>query len=156
MKNKSPLPTYIAYEVEFYRDKDLVEQAIKYVPESEYFEDNHNLIELAALNTKDSRQTETAGLLLSKFVYSQWPEFDLKGEKAEVYAKNYFKYRLQQYIDHSCKPYDLCRMVSPIEQLYDFPVWLGNMYNACDWIEPETNSEDCPLLLSEVERTKKL
>lgn len=29
-------------------------------------------------------------------------------------------------------------MISPIEQAYDFPDWLGAMYDACDWIEPDT------------------
>ena len=35
------------------------------------------------------------------------------------------------------------QMISLIEQLYDFAEWLGNMYNACDWIEPETQISDC-------------
>lgn len=34
-------------------------------------------------------------------------------------------------------------MIGPIEQLYGFPLWLGAMYDACDWVEPNTSREDC-------------
>ena len=47
-------------------------------------------------------------------------------------------------------------MINPIEQLYSFPDWLGNMYNVCDWIEPETKPVECSHLEAEVESTLKL
>jgi hypothetical protein len=56
----------------------------------------------------------------------------------------------ERYLAGEIPPYDLCRLVSPIEQVFDFPRWLGNLYNACDWIEPETKREDVPHLEDEV------
>ncbi len=41
-------------------------------------------------------------------------------------------------------------MINPIEQIYDFPKWLGNIYNACEWIEPDTLPVDCKHLEDEI------
>jgi hypothetical protein len=156
MKIESPLPTYIAYEVEYLDDRNLIEWAVEYMPTSEYFNDDFDLIELLSTNTKSIRDVEKAGSYLSSFIHRQWPEFNLKGSKAEHYAKRFFHQRMKQYLEGKCRPYDVCKMISPIEQLYDFPNWLGNMYNACDWIEPETRPADCRHLEAEIEKALKL
>lgn len=156
MKVESPLPTHIAHEVEYLDDRGLIEWAVKYLPTSEHFGYDSDLIELMSINTKNIREVEKAGAYLSSFISRQWPEFNLKGSKAEFYAKKFFRQRMEQYLDGKCRPYDVCKMISPIEQLYDFPEWLGNMYNACDWIEPETQPADCRHLEGEIEQALKL
>ena len=156
MKIDSPLPTYIAYEVGYFTDTDLIKWIIEYLPNSEYFNDDSNLIELMSINTKVKSEVEKAGTCLRYFIVKQWPEFNLKSSKGEIYAKKYFKRRLKEYLTAQCRPYDVCKMISPIEQIFDFPNWLGNMYNACDWIEPETLPADCRHLESEIIKTLKL
>ena len=156
MKIESPLPTYIGYEVGFFNDQDLIEWAIKYLPNSEYFSDDQYLVELVSINIKKKFEVEKAITYLKVFINKQWPEFILNSEKSEIYAKKYFKIKLQKYLLGECKPYDVCKMINPIEEIFDFPNWLGNMYNACDWVELETKSVDCRHLESEVENTLKL
>jgi len=156
MKVESPLPAHIAYEAGFFDDIELIDWAVKYLPSSEYFEDNSYLLDLVSINTKNNREVEKAGEYLSGFIASQWPEFNIKGNKAEFYAKKYFHKRMKQYLNGECRPYDVCKMISPIEQLYDFPSWLGNMYDACDWVEPTTQPSDCRHLEGEIEQTLKL
>jgi hypothetical protein len=156
MKIESPLPAYIAYEVEYLDDRALIDWAVEYLPSSEYFDKDFDLIELASINTNNIREVEKAGSYLSSFISRQWPVFNLKGSKAEFYAKKFFHQRMKQYLEGRCRPYDVCKMVSSIEQLYDFPDWLGNMYNACDWIEPETKPVDCRYLEGEIEQALKL
>ena len=156
MKIECPLPIYIAYEVEYLNDREIIEWAIEYLPMSEYFSDDSNLIELVSINTKLIRDVEKAGSYLSNFISRQWPEFDIKNCKSELYAKKYFHQRLRQYLEGQCRPYDVCKMIPAIEQLFDFPAWLGNMYNACDWIESDTKPADCRHLELEIEETLKL
>ncbi len=156
MDIESPLPTHIAYEVKFFDDRSLIDWVVNYLPSSDYFVDDADLLELVSINTKNIREVEKAGEYLSSFIARQWPEFNIKGNKAELYAKKYFHKRMKQYLNGECRSYDVCKMISPIEQLYDFPSWLGNMYNACDWIEPETQPADCRHLESEIEQALKL
>lgn len=156
MKLETPLQIYIAYEVEYLDNRELVEWAVKYLPSSEYFGEDFDLMELVSINTNNIREVEKAGSYLSGFISRQWPKFNFKGSKAENYAKEFFHQRMKQYLEGKCRPYDVCKMVSPIEQLYDFPDWLGNMYNACDWIEPETKPDDCRYLEGEIEKALKL
>jgi len=153
MKIDSPLPTYIGYEVSYFADEDLIKWAIEYLPNSEYFSDDPDLIELVSINTKMKHEVEKAGTYLKAFVNKQWLEYTLKNAKSEMYAKKYFKDRLREYLAGNCTPYDVCRMISPIEQIYDFPGWLGDMYNACDWVGPDTMPVDCRHLESEIEKT---
>jgi len=141
MKIDSPLPTYIGYEVGYFTDSDLVEWSIEYLPNSEYFSNDPDLIELVSINAKQKREVEKAGTYLRNFINKQWPNYSISNPKAEMYGKKYFKSRLREYLVGKCTPYDVCRMISSIEQVFDFPSWLGNMYNVCDWIEPETSSD---------------
>ena len=156
MKIDSPLPTYIGYEVGYYTDEDLVKWAIECLPGSEYFSEDPGLIEIASINTNNKREAEKAGAYLKTFIDNQWPDYTLKNPKAEMYAKKYFKAKMKEYLARECTPYEVCRMVKPIEQIFNFPNWLGDMYNACDWIEPETMPVDCRHLESEIENTLRL
>lgn len=153
MKTNSPLPTYIAYSVGYFDDADIVNWVQGYLPTSEHFSDNSTLLEMAWINPKDPRSVETAGTLLEQFVAENWPGYDLNNAKAELYAKRYFTHRLKSYLDGNVSPWLVCRMVSPIENLYDFPVWLGKMYDACDWIDQSTKLQDCPHLRDMVQET---
>ncbi|MGF1688869.1 hypothetical protein L4C36_19670 [Photobacterium japonica] len=156
MKIESPVSAYIAFEIEYLDDRDLIEWAVNYLLTSEYSIDDIDLIALLSINTKDISDVEKAGSYLSSFISRQWPEFSLKGSKAEGYAKKLFHHRLKQYLAGKCRPYDVCKMICPIEQLYDFPEWLGNLYNACDWLEPGTQPADCRYLEAEIEQVLKL
>ncbi len=156
MNTGSPLPTHIAYEIGYLNDRDLVEWAVSYLPTSDYFGDDPDLVDLVSINTKQVREIEKAGDILSRFISRQWPEFRIDGKKSEHYVKKFFHERLREYLEGGCKPYDVCRMIAPIEQIFDCPDWLGNMYNACDWIEPEHKSIDCRHLEGEIEQALKL
>jgi len=142
MDTSSPFPTYIAYSVGYLTDLDLIEWAVGYVPSSEHFADDVDLIELASLNTKESRCVARAGPLLKSFVTRLWPAFRLDGAKTERYAKLYLKRKLEQYLAEMCNPNDVCRMVHPIQKVFDFPSWLGSMYDACNGIEPDAAATD--------------
>ena len=153
MKIESPLPTYIAYSIEYLTNIDLIDWAKEYVPNSEYFSEDSDLLEIIYINTNSPAEIEKAGEHLKCFVEKMWPGYDLGCNKAEIYARKYFRKRLKAYLHEKCMPYDLCRMISPIEQIYDFPEWLGAMYDACDWIEPNSKPTECRHLIKTVEET---
>ena len=155
MDISSPLPAYIAYSVGYFDDRDLIAWVVEYLPTSEYFSDDPHLVELARLNPKQAQSVETAGGLLEAFVAKRWPGFDPRSPKSEFYAKGYFRRRLEEYLAETCTPWQVCRMIDPIEQIFDFPEWLGSMYDDCDWIEPDTQPSECRHLEDAVTQTLK-
>ncbi|MDA3961726.1 MAG: hypothetical protein PF961_13130 [Planctomycetota bacterium] len=149
MDTRSPIPTLIAAEIDYYDSAQIIEWAEKEVPQMEWHSDNEILIELVSLNAKRRDSLEQAKPVLKRFINSIWPEFDIKSPKATMYAKMWFRKRLEDYVNDRCEPWALCRMVGPIEKIYDFPKWIGNLYNACDWVEPDTQTASCPHLIDE-------
>ncbi len=49
---------------------------------------------------------------------------------------------VEAFVAGKTAPYDLCRRITPIEVVFDFPEWLGNFYHQCDWCEPESSRDD--------------
>jgi hypothetical protein len=150
---ESPLPTFIAYSVAYYSDQYLVDWAPQHAKDNPFLLDNEFFIQLVSINRKLPREVELAGDYLENFINDSWPDYDLGNPKAEGYAKRYFAKRLKQYLDEKCSPYEVCKMISPIEQIYDFPKWLGGMYDACDWVEPKHKHVDVRHLVKTVEET---
>ena len=149
MDTDSPLPIWIAHELSYLDDQGLIEWAVREVPKFDWHADNEILLELISLNPGRRESREQAGPILKRFIDSMWPEFDIRSPKATRYAQMWFGKRLREYIDGECDPWYLCRMVSPIEQIYDYPDWLGGLYDACDWLDPDSQSRDCPHLADE-------
>ena len=82
----------------------------------------------------------------------QFAETILSDAAAEHFARHLFECRLQEYLEKKCTPWQVCRMISPIESQFDFPDWLGDMYNTCDWVEPCTSRADCRWLYDGVSK----
>lgn len=151
--HESPVPTFIAYSVGYFTNSDLLRWALEYLPTDEHFHDDAILTKITRLNAKQTEQVERSGSILREFIHRQWPGFSMKAPKPELYANKYFRRRLQEYLDEECTPWEVCRMVNPIEQIYGFPDWLGNMFNACDWVEPNWVASNCRHLEDEVRTT---
>jgi len=135
----SPLEIYVGYFIDYYDELAVVDWAANYFEGSSLHSQVDTFIELMCINIKQQRELERAVNLLAAFVRDHWPDFKIAGPEAEAIANAYFRERLEQYLVHECSPWDVCKLINPIEQIYDFPAWLGNMYNQCDWIEPHTN-----------------
>ena len=99
---------------------------------------NTDLIELASLPGGDPRRREDVGSILRRLAETTAPGYDLSSTASEAYARSRFWTAVESLVAEEIRPYELCRLVQPIEELFDFPEWLGNFYNECDWLEPET------------------
>ena len=135
----APFPTLVAYSTGYYEMIDLIHWAAA-TAAAQTSDAGHtpraSLIALMRLNPKQPRQADQAGELFKAYVQEVCPAHSITTPEGEYYANRYFRKRLQQFLDRRCTPWQVCRMVSPIEQIYGFPPWLGDMYNACDWINP--------------------
>ena len=102
-----------------------------------------DLLELASLPIGNARKEEQAPSLLNSLVERCLPAFRISSKESEEHAKECFRRVCQRLLDGDVGPYDLCRMVDPIEQAFEFPDWLGDFYSHCDWIEPSSQPVDC-------------
>lgn len=151
--HEPPLNTYIGYSVEYFDDRDIVRWANEYLPTDTHFSTDKLLIQISRINSKRDHDINKASAILKAFVQRQWPDFSFKSPKTELYANRFFRTRLEEYLDEKVSPWAICRMIQPIEQLFDYPDWLGNMFNACDYVEPDWTPAHCRHLEHEVRDT---
>ncbi|MBX2855052.1 MAG: hypothetical protein KTR21_08690 [Rhodobacteraceae bacterium] len=137
----APFPTLVAYSIGYYENIDLIPWAAATVSRQDQAP-YPSLIALMRLNPKQPGQADQAGELFKTYIQQACPPLSLTTPEGEYFANQYFRKRLQQFLDHQCTPWQVCRMVSPIEQIYDFPPWLGGMYDACDWVGPSWTDPD--------------
>lgn len=77
---------------------------------------------------------------------------DARSKSADALLKD----RLRKYKLSSDPPFTVCQMVSAIEARFDYPLWLGNLFRACDWCESHSSREDFAGVKEEAERLEKL
>ena len=146
MDTPSPTEAYVAFEIGYFREVDVLDWAETYARERPDLQPESPVLELFWLNRKRPDRLLRVAELLTMFIGQIAPEFDVRSQAAEENARSMFELRLEEYLAEKCRPWDVCRMVSSIEQLFDFPDWLGSMYDNCDWIDPETRPVDCRYL----------
>ncbi len=145
----SPIEVFIARSICYCDDYDVLAWARSRSQLDEHADDP-NVAILLSTNDKSARQVEQVESIFASIVKTNWPSFRLSSSNSEKIARSLFEGRLQEYIDELCRPWDVCRMIHPIEELFDFPRWLGRMFDACDWIGPDTESVDCRHLMDEI------
>ena len=140
MEISSPSEAYVAWSISYWRDVDVIDWAIRKLSNSNSDEVEDLLQEIAWINTKQKREIQKAGLMLQSYVLKDKEKFQFSAFEKD--AKQMLADRIQQYLNGDCHPYHLCQMVDPIEQCFDFPSWLGDLFSSCDWCEPDSNPSD--------------
>ena len=143
MDTFSEAEAFVALLINYYEESDLISWAQSYAQKHPEMDSDSTLFEIARLNRKRKGELSQARQLMERFMADIEPQFDVLSEERQAVAKKLFELRLQKYLDNECTPWEVCRMVQAIEQLYDFPSWLGDMFDACDWIESDTRPVDC-------------
>ena len=78
--------------------------------------------------------------------------FDVTSEAGESIACELWRMRLEKYVEGDQPPCFLCGVIWRMEQLYDFPDWLGEMYDACDWSDVRSTRSEFPWVEEEAKR----
>lgn len=137
----------VAYELEAIRESDVVDWAAQQLALDLYT----GLPTVGYLASLDSGQTDEVRTTLRRVREAADPDFVVRSPEGEAIARDLLAGIELKYLARQIRPYELCRLVTPIEDAYGFPAWLGNLYDACDWIEPETTIDEVPHLASAVE-----
>jgi hypothetical protein len=148
----NPCQLLVEYELGVATDAQLIEWACEALLVDDTIAKDQVLIKLAALLPQVRSEIEIAGEYFRRLIAWHFPEFSLQSPEGLQLARAILKRRCEQYLQGLITPYELCSVVSPTEQHFDYPAWLGNLYNACDWVAPSTKREDVPHLVEEATR----
>lgn len=86
---------------------------------------------------------------LRRLVELEFPKFELTDPASKHFAKELWFDCLRQYVMGQGQPDDICGMVGKIEVNFDYPDWLGRMYDVCDWVP--NDRQKTPEILREAE-----
>jgi hypothetical protein len=129
----------IEHELFMVSDSDLVCWAVSILESDAPLSADPDIVELASLPTSPPRLCDSAGSLLRGAVQRAQPRFDPSSPEAEAYARESFVQFCSRLVAGEIRPYEFCRVINPIEQMFEFPLWLGEFYDHCDWCEPESS-----------------
>lgn len=111
--------------------------------------DDPVLIELAGLTRAEY---EEAPALLRQIVDRQMPQFDVRSEEGERIARRLFAEYCRAYLRGGLRPEDFCGAVRTADWVYEVPLWIGDLWHACDWLDPASSRQEVPHLAQEVRR----
>jgi hypothetical protein len=124
-------------EMEILSDADLVRWARGAVRDDGTLAADPDLDRLASLQFGNPRLTEAKNLLRSA-VNRANPEFSTSSPDAQAFGQACLVHACRRFLAEELPAFELCRLVGPIEQTFDHPTWLGDLYNHCDWCEPSS------------------
>jgi hypothetical protein len=150
--HEDPVTVLVAYEIEAISDGDIVRWANRHTAPPSYTEDAA-YVQLVRSNPHSAISLKNAHGHLTSLVARCFPDFKGKSDEAREIARKLFLQRIRTYLDGEIEPFQVCSMVSSIENRYDFPPWLGDLYDACDWVDERTTREQASHLRETIEQT---
>src|ERR1039457_58458 len=122
--------------VEFYicaaDENEVVAWACEAISENSQWSNNKLIVEIAGLKPEISNDREEIGKLFNKFFSLQFPDFRIQNLENEKYAKQVLKKLCADFLAGRVNAGKLCRVVFSIEPAFDYPKWLGDLWNVCD------------------------
>ncbi|RWD81801.1 hypothetical protein [Mesorhizobium sp.] len=149
--NEDPRLVLIAREIGAISDADIVRWASRHAAPQNYAEDI-DYLRLVRCNPGNADALGSARGHLRSLITRRFPDFNDRSMEASEIAREMFLRRLRTYLQDDIDPLHVCRMVSPIEERYEFPHWLGDLYNACDWTDERTTREQASHLRGAIEQ----
>src|SRR6185295_9659476 len=108
--------------------------------------------DLAGLRQQVQSELALARGYFRSIVQTHFSDFTIRSPEGIQWAREALRLRCDDYIQRRITPHEFCRIVSPVEEHFDYPSWLGDLYNACDWVDGNTKREDVPYLADEARR----
>ena len=149
--HEDPITVLVAREMEAISDADIVGWAGRHAAPPIYADDS-DYLQLVRCNPRNALALGKAHDHLKLLVARRFPDFNDASAEAREIARKVFLRRIRTYLHSDIEPLQICRMVSPVEEKYDYPPWLGSLYDACDWMDERTTREQATHLRDEIEQ----
>jgi hypothetical protein len=149
---KHPCHILVEHELGAAGGAQLIEWASDVLASDDPLTDDLTIAELATLHPQVQSDLDLARSYFRSIIQSHFPEFSFQSPEGIRWAQETLKRRCEDYLKGRVTPYEFCRIVSPIEEHFDYPNWLGNLYNACDWVDEQTKPGTVPTLADEAKK----
>ncbi|TPM31522.1 hypothetical protein [Mesorhizobium sp. B2-3-4] len=149
--HEDPVTVLLAREMEAITDSDIVDWASRHTASPTYADDE-DYLQLLRCNPRNAPALGKTPGHLKSLVARRFPDFNDGSAQAGEVARKLFLRRIGTYLQGDIEPFQVCRMISFIEQKYNFPPWLGDLYNACDWMDEGTTREQASHLAEAIEQ----
>ncbi|QIA23226.1 hypothetical protein [Mesorhizobium sp. AA22] len=149
--NEDPVMVLVARGMNAISDADIVDWASRHTAPLSYAYDS-DYLQLVRCNPRNALALGKAHSHLTSLVARRFPNFNDRSAEAGDIARKLFLRRIRTYLHSDIEPLQICRMVSPIEEKYDYPHWLGSLYDACDWMDERTTRDQALHLRDEIEQ----
>jgi hypothetical protein len=149
--NEDPVTVLVAREMKAISDADIVDWAGRHVAPLSYADDA-DYLQLVRCNPGNAVALGKAPSHLASLVVRRFPDFNCDSAKAAEIARQVFLKRIRTYLHGDVEPLQICRMVRLIEEKYDYPSWLGGLYDACDWMDERTTRDQALHLRNAIEQ----
>ena len=147
-----PCQIFVEHELGAVSEAQLIDWACDVLASDGPLADDPTVVELAALNPRIQSDSDLASGYFRSVIERHFPDFTFQSPDGIRWTRATLRQRCDDYIQRRITPYEFCRVVSPVEQHFDYPSWLCDLYNACDWIDGNTKREDVPYLAVEARR----
>lgn len=149
---KHPCQILVEHELGAFSECQLIEWACVELSAEGSLADDLTVVDLAALRPQCQSDLELAGGYFRSVIQNHFPEFRIQSPDGIRWARDVLRRQCQDYIHGRITPYEFCSIVLPVERHFDYPSWLCDLYNACDWAARSTKREDVPHLAEEARR----
>lgn len=146
----------LAFAIRHLTALELITAVESLVAANEELQGTEAVMEIVRLNRKQQTAVDRAPDLLRAYLVANPTPPENRPRSLEECGKAVLKARLERYRDSSDLPVTVCRMVSLIEDKFDYPAWLGELYNVCDWCEEDSSRENFRAVGEEAERLAKV
>lgn len=149
---KHPCQILVEHELGAVNDTQLIKWACEVLSSDGSLANDPSVVELAGLGPHVQSDLDLAGGYFRSIIKEHFPDFTFQSSDGIRWARETLRRRCEDYIQGRITPYEFCRVVSPVEEHFDYPRWLGDLYNACDWVDGNTKREDVPYLAEEARK----
>ncbi len=126
---------YLEFQLNAITELELIYKVKEYIDTTN--KRSNLLIKIIRLNTK-TKEHLIAPELLKEFIELHVDNYiNLR----EHFALIILKEHCELLINKQTTPYKLWSITKSIEEQFDFPEWLGELYDTLDWSEPDTKIE---------------
>ena len=132
---------YLNYLINSIDEVELINGVVKWHKQNKEELDktlNENLIQIVRLNRKTDDKFEAPKMVLE--IINQFATNFQKNK--ENYAKKSLQLNIEKLLTKKLRPIKFWAIIQGIEQTFDYPDWLENLYNVFDWTEEGTLSDD--------------
>ncbi|HEY3932858.1 MAG TPA: hypothetical protein VGM58_10885 [Verrucomicrobiae bacterium] len=146
---KSLQQLFVEFSIDAATEDEVVTWACRIISSNSELANDKLVIEIAALKPGISDDRSEIAGLFKKLLFTKFPNFKFQASENINFAKAVLKKNCEEFLNGNANAGKLRQLVFQIEIAFDFPRWLGDLYNNLDGVEDFAMTESESFLTKE-------